>query len=223
MGRRRKDLQQLKISKGQTSPLPPSPEETVSTKKVSPIKISLNPRPTCNIKKRTPCILEKKMASPKFIDLKTRSIKIESPWITTMNADSPSADKNILEAGVSAPTIKDQKIKDLFATLPRPWKHFFLQEVSSENFPSKGEKEKKERPDLDKEEKTGARPASPCPPFQERESSPSPPPPPSLPPYSSPKKAKLTPTSELLLEAGQVPQISIPENEGPINLPYIEV
>ena len=74
-----------------------------------------------------------------------------------MNADSQSADKKTLETG-------DQKIKDLFAALPRPRKHFFLREISSEDLPSKGEKEKKKRPDLE-DEKTGARPMSPCPPW----------------------------------------------------------
>ena len=118
MGRRRKDLKHLKLSKGQTSPLPLSPEETVSPRKVAPLRISLQSKPpkvksTCG-----PCTLEPKAIPPTYVDLRSRNVRKEA-WI--VNQESKEIERK-QEAG--------NKITTLLATLPRPKKSYFMREGS---------------------------------------------------------------------------------------------
>ena len=86
MGRRRKDLQNLKLSRGQTSPLPLSPEETVSPRKVAPLRISLrSDPPKVKIKRCVPCTLEPKATAPSYVDLKSKTARKEA-WIISQES-----------------------------------------------------------------------------------------------------------------------------------------
>ena len=216
MGRRRKDLKNLKLSRGQTSPLPLSPEETVSPRKVAPLRISLqSDPPKLKIKRCVPCTLEPKATAPSYVDLKSKTARKEA-WI--ISQESKGINRKAIEA-------EDKRIDTLFSKLPKPKKSYFLRELSAEDIrsiPMKGEKQKT-APSLEYVE-GDTRPGSPCPPFENvtpppppsspsspsppsPSSPPPPPPPPILPPYPLPKKPKLTPTGQLLMEARQIPQM----------------
>ena len=84
MGRRRKDLKHLKISKGQTSPLPLTPEESNSPRKVAPLKISLQSKPP-KVRKSGPCFLEPKATPPTYVDLRSRNVRKEA-WIVSQES-----------------------------------------------------------------------------------------------------------------------------------------
>ena len=212
MGRRRKELQNLKISRGQTSPdITLSPEDAVSPRKVAPLRISLQSRPPRVKPACGPCTLESKALPPCFVDLRSKAARKEA-WITSQ--ESKGKDRKAIEA-------EDKRIDTLFSKLPKPKKKYFLRELSAEDIRSipMGEKQKT-TPALEYVE-GDTRPKSPCPPFENvtppppppsspsspPPPSPSPPPPPILPPYPLPKKPKLTPTGQLLMEARQIPQM----------------
>ena len=212
MGRRRKELQNLKISRGQTSPdITLSPEDAVSPRKVAPLRISLQSRPPRVKPACGPCTLESKALPPCFVDLRSKAARKEA-WITSQ--ESKGKDRKAIEA-------EDKRIDTLFSKLPKPKKSYFLRELSAEDIRSipMGEKQKT-TPALEYVE-GDTRPKSPCPPFENvtppppppsspsspPPPSPSPPPPPILPPYPLPKKPKLTPTGQLLMEARQIPQM----------------
>ena len=216
MGRRRKELQNLKISRGQTSPdITLSPEDAVSPRKVAPLRISLQSRPPRIKPACGPCTLESKALPPCFVDLRSKAARKEA-WITSQ--ESKGKDRKAIEA-------EDKRIDTLFSKLPKPKKKYFLRELSAEDIRSipMGEKQKT-TPALEYVE-GDTRPKSPCPPFENvtppppppsspsspsppsPSSPPPPPPPPILPPYPLPKKPKLTPTGELLMEARQIPQM----------------
>ena len=84
MGRRRKDLKHLKLSKGQTSPLPLTPEETHSPRKVAPLRISLQSKPP-KVKRCGPCTLEPKAIPPTYVDLRSRNVRKEA-WIVNQES-----------------------------------------------------------------------------------------------------------------------------------------
>ena len=212
MGRRRKELQNLKISRGQTSPdITLSPEDAVSPRKVAPLRISLQSRPPRVKPACGPCTLESKALPPCFVDLRSKAARKEA-WITSQ--ESKGKNRKAIEA-------EDKRIDTLFSKLPKPKKSYFLRELSADDIRSipMGEKQKT-TPALEYVE-GDTRPRSPCPPFENvtppppppsspsspPPPSPSPPPPPILPPYPLPKKPKLTPTGQLLMEARQIPQM----------------
>ena len=216
MGRRRKELQNLKISRGQTSPdITLSPEDAVSPRKVAPLRISLQSRPPRVKPACGPCTLESKALPPCFVDLRSKAARKEA-WITSQ--ESKGKNRKAIEA-------EDKRIDTLFSKLPKPKKSYFLRELSAEDIRSipMGEKQKT-TPALEYVE-GDTRPKSPCPPFENvtppppppsspsspsppsPSSPPPPPPPPILPPYPLPKKPKLTPTGQLLMEARQIPQM----------------
>ena len=216
MGRRRKELQNLKLSRGQTSPdITLSPEDAVSPRKVAPLRISLQSRPPRVKPACGPCTLESKALPPCFVDLRSKAARKEA-WITSQ--ESKGKDRKAIEA-------EDKRIDTLFSKLPKPKKSYFLRELSAEDIRSipMGEKQKT-TPALEYVE-GDTRPKSPCPPFENvtppppppsspsspsppsPSSPPPPPPPPILPPYPLPKKPKLTPTGQLLMEARQIPQM----------------
>ena len=132
MGRRRKDLKHLKLSKGQTSPLPLTPEEAHSPRKVAPLRISLqSDPPKVKVRRCVPCTLEPKATAPTYVNL--RNVRKES-WIVTQESKGKERKQ---EAG--------NKINTLLATLPRPKKSYFMREISTDDIssiPMKGEKQK---------------------------------------------------------------------------------
>ena len=134
MGRRRKDLKHLKLSKGQTSPLPLTPEETHSPQKVAPLRISLQSKPP-KVKSRCgPCTLEPKALPPSYVDLRSKNVRKEA-WITSQ--ESKGINRKAIEA-------EDKRIDTLFSKLPKPKKSFFLRELSAgdiSSIPIKGEKQ----------------------------------------------------------------------------------
>ena len=217
MGRTRKDLKKLKLSRGQTSPdITLSPEDNVSPRKVAPLRISLQSRPPRVKPACGPCTLESKALPPCFVDLRSKAARKEA-WIT--NQVSKGKDRKAIEE-------EDKKIDNLFSKLPKPKKKYFLRELSAgdiASIPMRGENQK---PAALEYVEADTRPGSPCPPFEKvtpppPPSSPSsppppspstpppPPPPPTLPPYPLPKKPKLTPTQELLMEARKIPQVPV--------------
>ena len=166
MGRRRKDLKHLKLSKGQTSPLPLTPEEAHSPRKVAPLRISLqSDPPKVKIKRCVPCTLEPKATAPSYVDLRSKTARKEA-WI--ISQESKGINRKAIEA-------EDKRIDTLFSKLPKPKKSYFLRELSADDIrsiPMKGEKQKT-APSLEYVE-GDTRPGSPCPPF-EKVTPPSPP------------------------------------------------
>ena len=113
MGRTRKDLKKLKLSRGQTSPdITLSPEDNVSPRKVAPLRISLQSRPPRVKPACGPCTLESKALPPCFVDLRSKAARKEA-WIT--NQVSKGKDRKAIEE-------EDKKIDTLFSKLPKPKK-----------------------------------------------------------------------------------------------------
>ena len=105
MGRKLKDLQQYKMSRGQTSPLqvPASPDDdepkSKKSRKVPPLKIRVKPADQVNIacttyikpKTKKPVILTEPMILPQMTDLK----RTKSPSLPAPPANAPSRIENI--------------------------------------------------------------------------------------------------------------------------------
>ena len=136
MGRRRKDLKNLKLSRGQTSPdITLSPEDTISPRKVAPLRISLQSRPPRVKSACGPCTLEPKALPPCYVDLRSKNVRKEA-WITSQ--ESKGINRKAIEA-------EDKRIDTLFSKLPKPKKSFFLRELSADDIssiPIKGENQK---------------------------------------------------------------------------------
>ena len=116
MGRRRKDLKNLKLSRGQTSPLPLSPEETVSPRKVAPLRISLQSRPPRVKSACGPCTLEPKALPPCYVDLRSKNARKEA-WITSQ--ESKGINRKAIEA-------EDKRIDTLFFKTSEAKEELFL-------------------------------------------------------------------------------------------------